>query len=34
MWLSFGAIMLLTALMFILYDKFALPRNRSESMTG
>jgi dipeptide/tripeptide permease len=34
MWLSFGGIMLLTALMFVLYDKFALPRHRAEGLTG
>lgn len=34
MWLSFGGIMLLTALMFVAYDKFALPRNRTQSLTG
>jgi dipeptide/tripeptide permease len=34
MWLSFGGIMLLTALMFLLYDKFALPRHKGGTVTG
>ncbi len=34
MWLTFGAIMLATALIFLLYDRFALPRNSKESLTG
>ena len=33
MWMAFGALMLLTAFVFLLYDKFALPRNRSGTMT-
>lgn len=33
MWLIFGGIMLLTAIVFLLYDKFALPRSRVGSMT-
>ncbi len=33
MWLAFGGIMLLTALVFVLYNKFALPRHKSDSLT-
>jgi len=34
MWAIFGGIMLATAFIFLLYDRFALPRNRSGEMTG
>ena len=33
MWLSFGGIMLLTALVFVLYNKFALPKGSAEELT-
>jgi hypothetical protein len=33
MWLTFGGLMLLTALVFVLYNKFALPKHKSESLT-
>ncbi len=33
MWLSFGGIMLFTAVVFLLYDRFALPRDRVENLT-
>jgi dipeptide/tripeptide permease len=33
MWLAFGGIMLLTALMFVLYNKFALPKHQSDGLT-
>ncbi len=33
LWLFFGAIMFATAIIFLLYDKFALPRHRSGSLT-
>jgi len=32
MWATFGGIMLLTAVIFLAYDKFALPRGGKESM--
>jgi dipeptide/tripeptide permease len=34
MWLTFGGLMLFTALVFLAYDKFALPRSSGRSMTG
>lgn len=34
MWLAFGAIMLVTAVVFLLYNRFALPRDSSESLMG
>jgi dipeptide/tripeptide permease len=34
MWLAFGGLMLLTALVFLLYDKFALPRHSGNTMTN
>jgi len=34
MWLIFGGIMILTAIVFILYNRFVLPKNASESLTG
>ena len=34
MWLSFGGIMLLTAVIFLLYDKFALPRHKGGNVMG
>ncbi len=33
MWLTFGGLMLFTALIFVLYNRFALPKHRSESLT-
>ena len=33
MWLSFGGIMLFTAVVFLLYNKFALPRGSTRSLT-
>jgi len=33
MWLTFGGLMLLTAAVFLLYDRFALPRNSSRRLT-
>lgn len=32
MWLAFGGILLLTALIFLLYNRFALPRTAGEKM--
>ncbi|MFH1279065.1 MAG: MFS transporter [Candidatus Eisenbacteria bacterium] len=32
MWLAFGGVMLLTALMFVLYNRFALPRKSTQTM--
>lgn len=34
MWATFGGIMLFTAFIFLLYDKFALPRGAKETMMG
>jgi POT family proton-dependent oligopeptide transporter len=34
MWALFGGIMLFTALIFLAYDKFALPRGSKETMMG
>jgi dipeptide/tripeptide permease len=34
MWLTFGAIMLATAGIFVLYDRYALPRKGSSTLTG
>ena len=34
MWLAFGGVMLLTALIFVLYDRFALPRKSGRTATG
>jgi dipeptide/tripeptide permease len=34
MWLCFGGIMLGTAIVFMLYNKFALPRHAADSMTN
>ena len=31
MWLAFGALMVLTAFIFLLYDRFALPRNAAKT---
>lgn len=33
MWAAFGGIMLATAIVFVLYDKFALPRHSAHTMT-
>jgi dipeptide/tripeptide permease len=33
MWLAFGGLMLLTAVVFMLYNKFALPKHASGSLT-
>ncbi|RKZ15271.1 MFS transporter [bacterium] len=33
MWLSFGGIMLFTALMFVAYNRFALPRDQADGLT-
>jgi MFS family permease len=34
MWLAFGAIMLFTAVVFMLYNRFALPRSESGAGGG
>ncbi|MBN1827367.1 MAG: MFS transporter [Candidatus Eisenbacteria bacterium] len=34
MWLCFGGVMLFTALIFVAYNRFALPRSRPDSLTG
>jgi MFS family permease len=34
MWFAFGGIMLLTALAFLLYNKFALPKEAAETLTN
>ncbi len=34
MWLAFGGIMLVTAIVFMLYNRFALPKEASASLTG
>jgi dipeptide/tripeptide permease len=34
MWLVFGGLMLFTAVIFLLYDKFALPRHLGGTVTG
>jgi dipeptide/tripeptide permease len=34
MWLAFGGVMLLTALIFILYNRFALPREKADTLTA
>ncbi|MBD3867275.1 MAG: MFS transporter [Acidobacteria bacterium] len=33
MWLTFGALMLFTALIFVLYNIFALPKHKAEALT-
>ena len=33
MWLTFGGLMLLTAIVFLLYNKFALPKEAAHSLT-
>jgi len=33
MWVAFGGVMLLTAVIFLLYNKFALPKERADSLT-
>ncbi len=33
MWLAFGGIMLLTAVVFLLYNKFALPKHKADTLT-
>jgi MFS family permease len=33
MWLAFGGLMLLTAFVFLLYNKFALPKHAADSLT-
>jgi POT family proton-dependent oligopeptide transporter len=33
MWLTFGGLMLFTALVFILYNRFALPKDQADSLT-
>ncbi len=33
MWLAFGGIMMFTAVIFLLYNKFALPRHKSDTLT-
>ncbi len=33
MWLCFGALMLFTAVVFMLYNKFALPKHAAASLT-
>ena len=33
MWLVFGGLMLVTAVVFLLYDRFALPRNSAHELT-
>lgn len=34
MWLAFGGLMLLTAIVFMLYNKFALPRSAAHTLTA
>jgi hypothetical protein len=34
MWLAFGGVMLFTAFIFILYNKFALPREKAHTLTA
>ncbi|MCB9851180.1 MAG: MFS transporter [Phycisphaerales bacterium] len=34
MWAAFGGIMLATAIIFLLYNQFALPRHQADSLTG
>ena len=33
MWLAFGGIMLFTAIMFLAYNRFALPRDQAHTLT-
>ncbi len=33
MWLAFGAIMLATTIVFVLYNKFALPKHKADTLT-
>ena len=33
MWLAFGGIMLLTAIVFMIYNRFVLPKDASDSLT-
>jgi len=33
MWLAFGGIMLMTTFVFILYNTFALPKERADTLT-
>jgi hypothetical protein len=33
MWLAFGGIMLATAFVFLLYNRFVLPKDASDSLT-
>ena len=33
MWLAFGGIMLATAFVFLLYNRFVLPKHKSDSLT-
>jgi len=33
MWMAFGGIMLMTTIVFMLYNKFALPKDRADSLT-
>jgi MFS family permease len=33
MWLSFGGLMLVTAFVFVLYNRFALPKDKADSLT-
>ena len=34
MWMCFGVLMFLTAAIFLLYDRFALPRGKTRTMMG
>ena len=34
MWLAFGGIMLLTAVVFLIYNRLALPKQSSHTLTG
>jgi hypothetical protein len=34
MWLAFGGLMLLTAFLFLLYNKFALPKESAHTLTS
>ena len=34
MWMAFGAIMLATSIVFLLYNKFALPKEGTHMLTG
>ncbi len=33
MWLAFGGIMFMTAVAYVIYNKFALPRSSADTLT-